>query len=111
MAGGRAGTQPTEVIEMSFVQVIEYDTDRPDEVRALSEEWGQHQLSNAPARMTVAEDRERPGHFVMVAEFDSYDQAMAHSAQPETGAYADRMRRLAKNEPRFVNLEVAHQET
>ncbi|MEH0845082.1 hypothetical protein V6U81_22100 [Micromonospora sp. CPCC 205711] len=95
---------------MSFVQVIEYDTDRPDEVRALSEEWGQQQLSNAPARMTVAEDRERPGHFVMVAEFDSYEQAMAHSGQPETGTYAERMRRLAKGEPRFVNLDVTHQE-
>ena len=95
---------------MTFVQVIEYESDRPDEVRKLSEEWGRRQLSNAPDRMTVAEDRERPGHFVMVAEFDNYEQAMAHSSQPETGAYAERMRRLARDEPRFVNLEVAHQE-
>ncbi|SCL16014.1 hypothetical protein GA0070624_0897 [Micromonospora rhizosphaerae] len=107
MTGHLAGTQPAEVIDVAFVQVIEYETDRPAEVRALSEEWGQQQFANAPARMTVAEDRERPGHFVMVAEFDSYEQAMAHSAQPETGSYADRMRRLAKGEPRFVNLEVA----
>lgn len=106
-----AGKPRVEVIEMPFVQVIEYDTDRPAEVRSLSEEWGQQQLSNAPARMTLAEDRERPGHFVMVAEFDSYDQAMAHSAQPETDKYASRMRRLAKGEPRFVNLEVAQRET
>ena len=95
---------------MPFVQIIEYDTDRPDEVRALSEEWGQQQLANAPARLTFAEDRERSGHFVIVAEFDSYEQAMAHSDQPETGAYAERMRRLARAEPRFVNLEVAQQQ-
>ncbi|MER7460520.1 hypothetical protein [Micromonospora sp. NPDC126480] len=95
---------------MPFVQIIEYDTDRPDEVRALSEEWGQQQLANAPARITLAEDRERPGHIVIVAEFDSYEQAMAHSDQPETGAYAERMRRLARAEPRFVNLDVAQRE-
>ncbi|GAA4568401.1 hypothetical protein GCM10023176_22740 [Micromonospora coerulea] len=110
MDGDLAGIPRAEVIEVSFVQVIEYDTDRPDEVRALSAEWGRQQLSNAPARLTVAEDRDRPGHFVMVAEFDSYEQAMAHSAQPETGTYAERMRRLARSEPRFVNLEVAHQQ-
>ena len=96
---------------MSFVQVIEYESDRPDEVRELTEEWAREHPAPGPARMTLAEDRERPGHFVMVAEFDSYDQAMAHSAQPETDKYASRMRRLAKGEPRFVNLEVAQLET
>ncbi|WP_446217605.1 hypothetical protein [Micromonospora sp. IBHARD004] len=110
MDGDLAGTQATEVIGMAFVQVIEYESDRPADVRALSEEWGQQQLSNAPARLTVAEDRERPGHFVMVAEFDNYEQAMAHSAQPETGRYADRMRGLAKGEPRYVNLEIVQRE-
>ncbi|MGC1210989.1 MAG: hypothetical protein WA890_06950 [Micromonospora sp.] len=96
---------------MSFVQVVEYQSDRPADVRALIEEWGQQEPANAPGRMTLAEDREHPGHIVMVAEFDSYEQAMAHSSQPETGRYAERMRSLAKGEPRFVNLEVIQQET
>jgi hypothetical protein len=95
---------------MPFVQVIEYDTDKPDEVRKLSEEWGREKLPSAPARMTLAEDRERPGHIVMVAEFDTYEQAMTHSAEPRTGSYAERIRKLARGEPRFVNLEVAHRE-
>ncbi|MEU0154323.1 hypothetical protein [Micromonospora fulviviridis] len=47
---------------------------------------------------------------MMVAEFDSYEQAMAHSGRPETGAYAEQVRRLASGEPRYVNLEVAHQQ-
>ncbi|WP_123809632.1 hypothetical protein [Micromonospora globispora] len=96
---------------MAFVQVIEYESDRPADVRALIEEWGQQQPTNAPDRLTLTEDRERPGHLVVVAEFDSYEQAMAHSAQPETGRYAERMRGLAKGEPRFVNLEVIQRET
>ena len=111
MDGNLAGMQRTEVIEMAFVQVIEYDSDRTADVRALMEEWGQQKPANAPARLTVSEDRERPGHLMVVAEFDSYEQAMAHSAQPETGRYAERIRSLAKGEPRFVNLEVIQRET
>ncbi|MFE9689856.1 hypothetical protein [Micromonospora sp. NPDC005806] len=96
---------------MPFIQTVEYQTDRPAEVRALIEEWSQEHPSPGPARLTLAEDRDQPGHIMVVAEFDSYEQAMQHSAQPETGAYAERMRRLAKGEPRYLNLEVAHRET
>lgn len=95
---------------MPFVQVIEYETDRPDEIRALGEEWGREQPTQGLPRLIMAEDRDNPGHFIMVAEFDSYEQAMANSDRPETGAYADRMRRLAKAEPRYVNLDVTYQE-
>ncbi|MGR6316388.1 hypothetical protein Q2K19_11135 [Micromonospora soli] len=96
---------------MPFIQTVEYQTDRPQEVRTLIEEWGRRHPSPGPARLTLAEDRDQPGHMMVVAEFDSYEQAMKHSGQPETAAYAERMRRLAKGEPRYVNLDVAHQET
>jgi quinol monooxygenase YgiN len=99
-----------EVIEMSFVQVVEYQTDRPAEMRRISEEWTREHPSPGPARVTLAEDRDRPGHFIMVAEFDSYEQAMTHSGRPETGEYAERMRQLASADPRYVNLEVAHRQ-
>lgn len=95
---------------MSFVQIIEYESDRPDEVRALSEQWSREQHPDAPTRMFVAEDREQSGHIMMVAEFDSYEQAMANSERPETSAYADRMRQLTRDEPRFVNLELTYQQ-
>ncbi len=105
------GTLSVEVIEMPFIQTVEYQTNRPDELREIMEEWGRTHPTPGPARLTLAEDRDRPGHMMVVAEFDSYEQAMEHSARPETSAYAERMRRLAKGEPRYVNLEVAHQET
>ena len=94
---------------MNFVQVIEYETDQPDEVRALGEEWSREQQPDGPIRVTMAEDREREGHFVMIAEFDTYEHAMEHSNRPETASYADRMRRLARSE-RFVNLDVSFEE-
>jgi len=95
---------------MPFVQVVEYQTDQPDEVRAISEEWSRQQTPDGPARVTMAEDRENPGRFMVIAEFDSYEHAMEHSSRPETASYADKMRRLASTNPRFVNLEVTHQE-
>lgn len=95
---------------MPFVQVIEYETDQRDTVRKLSEQWNREHPADGPSRVIVAEDRDRPGHFVMVVEFDSYEQAMAHSDRPETSEYAERMRQLAKRDLRFVNLEVAHQQ-
>ncbi|MGW5672012.1 hypothetical protein [Micromonospora sp. NPDC003776] len=106
-----AGTPAVEVIEMPFMQTVEYQTDRPDEVRELMAEWGRQHPSPGPTRLTLAEDRDRPGHIMVVAEFDSYEQAMEHSARPETGAYAEQLRRLASGEPRYVNLEVTQQET
>ncbi|MEV0153399.1 hypothetical protein AB0H57_06600 [Micromonospora sp. NPDC050686] len=96
---------------MSFVQIVEYETDRPDEMRMLSEQWERERPANGPSRLTFAEDQEKPGHFVIVAEFDTYEQAMAHSGQPQTSAYAERIRTLAKGDPRFVNLKVDRQQT
>ncbi|NES15956.1 MULTISPECIES: hypothetical protein [unclassified Micromonospora] len=95
---------------MPFMQTVEYQTDRPDEVRKLMTEWASQHPSPAPARLTLAEDRDRPGHIMVVAEFDSYEQAMEHSARPETSAYAERLRQLASQEPRYVNLEVTQQQ-
>ncbi|HEX7744033.1 MAG TPA: hypothetical protein VF462_02060 [Micromonosporaceae bacterium] len=96
---------------MPFVQVIEYETDRPDEIRALGDEWSREQPAEGPpVRVIMSQDRDNPGHFMMVVEFDSYEQAMKNNDRPETGAYAERMRRLATTEPRYVNLDVTYQE-
>lgn len=96
---------------MPFIQTVDYETDRPDELRELMQEWSRQHPEPGPARLTLAQDRDRPGHIVVVAEFDSYEQAMEHSRRPETGAYAERIRGLTTGEPRYVNLEVALQET
>lgn len=95
---------------MPFIQVVEYETDRPDEVRKLGEQWMREIPAEGPTRATLAEDRDKPGHFVMVAEFPSYEQAMAHSKLPQTSKYAEKMQKLARGKPRFVNLEATQQQ-
>jgi hypothetical protein len=93
---------------MEFVQIIEYETDRADEVRALSEEWrdtGQPRDAG-PTRVTVCHDRDKSDHYVTIAEFASYEEAMINSKRPETHEFAMRMQALCKGEPRFVNLDM-----
>lgn len=93
-----------------FVQIIEFQTSRPDEIKALSEELRQQREAAGdgprPVRATVTQDRDRPGHYVNIVEFESYDAAMENSARPETSEFAARMAELCDGPPSFMNLDV-----
>lgn len=92
---------------MTFVQIIEYETDRPDEVRALGESRSSEMGDPPPGfRLVVTRDRDRPNRYVTIVEFASYEAAMENSQRPETDAFAREMRALCTSEPRFQNLEV-----
>jgi hypothetical protein len=96
---------------MTFVQIIEYETTRTDEMDQLLDEW----MRATEGKRTVthelhARDRDDPTHFVDIVEFPSYEQAMRNNDLPETGSMARRMRSLCSTEPRFVNLEVLRDE-
>ena len=92
---------------MEFVQIVEFETDRPEDIRTLMQQWhASMQPDGGPDRVTVTRDKENPRRFRTVAEFASYEKAMAYSARPETDEFARRMRELATGEPRFVNLDV-----
>ncbi len=95
---------------MTFIQIIEYDTSRPDEVDKLMADMEATTEGQTTGfrRAMHSRDHERPRHFVDVVEFDSYDAAMANSARPETDVMAQRMRALCDGDPRFVNLDVMH---
>ena len=57
-------------------------------------------------RGTVTEDRDRPGYYLNIVEFDSYESAMENSARPETGRFAEQMAKLCDGPPTFHDLEV-----
>jgi len=90
-----------------FVQIMEFDTSRIEEVEALSKRM---QNERGPAllatKATVTEDRDTPGHYLVVVEFDSYEEAMRNSNDPVTSKYAEEMTALLDSPPRFHNLEV-----
>jgi hypothetical protein len=90
-----------------YVQIMEFKTSHSEEIRALAEKV-QEDLGDA-ARSTRAlftEDRDRPGHFFAIVEFNSYDEAMEQSNDPRTDARSKRMAALLDDPPTFYNLDV-----
>lgn len=93
----------------AFVQIIEFTTSRIDELRKLSDDYraGRTAAGDVPViRSTVTADRNRPGTYLNIVEFTSYDDAMANSKHPETAAFAQQMMALCDGAPRFYDLDV-----
>jgi hypothetical protein len=90
-----------------FVQIMELKTSRIDEVVALSkrmqEERGDALLAT---KATVTADRDRPGYYLVLVEFNSYEEAMKNSNDPVTSQYAEEMGALLEGPPKFYNLDV-----
>lgn len=96
---------------MTFVQLIEYETDKPEELDKVFDQW----LKATEGKRTVmhemhGQDRDKPAHFVDIVEFPSYQAAMENSRLPETQQNAEKIRALCTSEPRFVNLEVKRED-
>jgi quinol monooxygenase YgiN len=90
-----------------FVQIIEFKTSRFDEVKALAEEYDlTSQSDNQARRVTLTEDRDRPGTYLNIVEFDSYESAMENSNRPETAQFSEQMMKLCDGPPTFYNLDV-----
>ena len=90
-----------------FVQIIEMQTSRYDEVDQLTEEWRkQTQGRRATGRAMVTKDRDKSNTYVVVVEFPSYEAAMKNNDLPETAALAQEMQKLADGPPTFYNLDV-----
>lgn len=91
---------------MTFIQIIDYATDRGSEIEALLDEWRDAtEGRRSTASSITCRDRDRSDHYVTIVEFPDYDVAMTNSALPETQRFAERMAALCKGQPTFVNLD------
>ncbi|MGA8113462.1 MAG: hypothetical protein WCA46_07375 [Actinocatenispora sp.] len=92
---------------MSFIQIIEYETDRPDEMQALGDKRMHEMNGKAPFnQLFVTQDRDKPNHYLTIVEFDSYDKAMENSKSPDQQHWAEQMAALCSKPPKFYNLDV-----
>jgi hypothetical protein len=92
---------------MAFIQLIEFSTSRADEIEALVDQWiSQTQGQRLARRGTMTEDRDRPGVYVQIIEFPSYEEAMANSQLPATAEQAQKLGALCDSPPVFRNLDV-----
>jgi hypothetical protein len=92
---------------MTFIQIIEITTSRPQEIQELADEWSARTEGRRTAsRATFAADRDRPDTYIQIVEFPSHAEAMANSSLPETGEFAEKLARLCDSPPVFRNLDV-----
>lgn len=92
---------------MTFMQLIEYETSKPDEVRKVTEEWQKATAGKRTAkRIVVSQDRDDPKRYYELVFFDSYEAAMENSELAETQEYAAKMKDLLDGEPTYVDLDV-----
>ena len=65
---------------MKFVQIIDFETERIDEMRQLAEEAERRYAGRrTPDHRYVLKDRNKPNHYLVLIEFDSYEEAMRNS--------------------------------
>ncbi|MFI7359324.1 hypothetical protein ACIBTP_36005 [Streptomyces avidinii] len=95
---------------MKFAQIIDFETQRIDEVRDLLrtyEEQARAQgRSGAPTARTLLRDRANPNRYLAVVEFESHEAAMANSSAPETGELAAQLSALMTRPTVYTDCDV-----
>jgi antibiotic biosynthesis monooxygenase (ABM) superfamily enzyme len=93
---------------VKFIQHIVVWADDPDALRSLLDDWNEQGAPDAPGYLggSLLGFRDKPGRYVIVAEFDSWENAQANSDRPDTKAWAARLREVITKEPKYENLDV-----
>jgi quinol monooxygenase YgiN len=92
---------------MGFVQIIEMQTSRFDEIEALHETWlADTEGSRTTNGEMVVRDRDQPGRYLVIVEFPSYEAAQANNDLPATGRFAEQLGPLLDGPPTFHNLDL-----
>jgi quinol monooxygenase YgiN len=90
-----------------FMQIIEFETDKIDEIQALDEEWQKATEGKRTAtRAIITADKDKPGTYLVIVEFPSYEDAQKNNELPATAEFASKQAALTKGESKFRNLEV-----
>lgn len=92
---------------MSFVQIIDCQTNRLDDLNRLMDRWVEQTRGKRTATHSiVGRDRADSNHVVEIVEFPSYEDAMRNSQLPETDQTFREMTQLCEQPPRFIDLDV-----
>jgi hypothetical protein len=92
---------------MSFIQLIDYETDRSTEIdNAMRSAMGDDEMSPGFLRLEHARDHDNPRHFTTIVEFASYEAAMSNSGKPETDEMARQLASMCTSGPTYRNLDV-----
>jgi hypothetical protein len=90
-----------------FIQFVEFEATDIDEIATeLTRFPVEHPGVLTVTTSTITEDRDRPGTFVAIVEFPSYEKAMEQQDNPATQEFSANLAKIMSGAPRFRNLEV-----
>lgn len=91
----------------SFIQLIEFRTDRINEITAMVAEWATAIGADRGARWSLTTaDRDRPNTYIQVVQFADHEAALRNSNHPATRRFAQRLETLCDGPAHFTNLQV-----
>ncbi len=88
-----------------FIQVMQGKTSRENDLRDLAQEWQDEGAAGANGYLGGTYGVTDGGDFLGVIRFTSRDEAMANSARPETGAFAEKMAALMDGPVEFHDCD------
>ncbi|GAA2430120.1 hypothetical protein [Streptomyces lavendulocolor] len=93
---------------MKFAQIIDFETERIDDMEALMEERRAATAGGAggPSRRVLLRDRDNPNRYLVIVHFDSYEEAMRNSEDPATTELARRIAALCTRPPSFTDCDL-----
>jgi len=93
---------------MKFVQIIDFETERLDEMQQLLQKAGESNAGRpgGPTHRMLLQDRDNPRRYLALIEFDSYEEAMSNSDNPETAKLAEQLGALCIGERVYTNCDV-----
>ncbi|GLP68424.1 MULTISPECIES: hypothetical protein [unclassified Streptomyces] len=93
---------------MKFAQIIGFETERLEEMQQVLREAEQRSAgrTGGPTHRMLLKDRDKPNHYLAVIEFESYDEAMRNSDDPETSKLAEQLGALSIGERVYINCDV-----
>jgi hypothetical protein len=107
MIRGGLHDAPGDTAPGAFVQLMEFPMERLDDFDVAVTDWLRAIGAERTARwFLLGADRDRPGTYVEVVEFPSYEDAMTNSKHPATAEIAERMTAMAGGRMTFRNLDV-----
>ncbi|HUZ41336.1 MAG TPA: hypothetical protein VMU68_08115 [Acidimicrobiales bacterium] len=90
-----------------FIQFVEFEA---TDIDALAAELKRFQVEHpgvlTASASTITEDRDRPGTYISIVEFPSYEKAMEQQSNPATSKFSANLAKIMSGPPRFRNLDV-----
>jgi len=93
---------------MKFSQHVVVWTEDPEALRALFEDWNTNDATAAPGFLggRLLAFRDKPGRYVIQADFESWALAQENSDRPETAKWAEQLNQIIADEPKYEDLDV-----